>query len=143
MLEKLLRARLPEQIVALIENLEQNPDASHLVKLDRFLAHEEIEITKFERWMLRRVRRKIADIARRDATLQRAMEIVLNVPEEKVYDVNLYKYKGSGRYDTEFDKMMADRVAKQQLASGITSPLQGVKTWIDSKSLSSASNKLY
>jgi len=136
MLEQFLRARLPEQIVALIENLEQNPDASHLVKLDRFLAHEEIEITKFERWMLRRVRRKIADIARRNATLQRAMEIVLNVPEEKGYDVNLYKYKGSGRYDTEFDKMMADRVAKQQLASGITSPLQGVKTtWIDPRGL--------
>jgi hypothetical protein len=92
MLEKLLRARLPEQIVALIENLEQNPDASHLVKIDRFLAHDEIEITKFERWMLRRVRRKVADIARRDATLQRAMEIVINAPEEKTvrYDPNTF-----------------------------------------------------
>ena len=92
MLEKLLRARLPEQLVALIENLEQNPDASHLVKIDRFLAHDEIEITKFERWMLRRVRRKVADIARRDATLQRAMAIVINAPEEKTvrYDPNTF-----------------------------------------------------
>jgi len=85
MLEQFLRARLPEQLVALIENLEQNPDASHLVKIDRFLAHDEIEITKFERWMLRRVRRKVADIARRDATLQRAMEIVINAPEKSLY----------------------------------------------------------
>ena len=92
MLEQFLRARLPEQLVALIENLEQNPDASHLVKIDRFLAHDEIEITKFERWMLRRVRRKVADIARRDATLQRAMEIVINAPEEKTvrYDPNTF-----------------------------------------------------
>jgi hypothetical protein len=84
MLEKILRARLPEQIVALIENLEQNPDASHLVKLDGFLAYDELEITEFERWMLKRVRSKIANIARRNATLQRAMEIVLNVPDYKV-----------------------------------------------------------
>jgi len=92
MLEQFLRARLPEQLVALIENLEQNPDASHLVKIDRFLAHDEIEITKFERWMLRRVRRKVADIARRDATLQRAMAIVINVPEDKTvrYDPNTF-----------------------------------------------------
>ena len=98
MLEQFLRARLPEQLVALIENLEQNPDASHLVKIDRFLAHDEIEITKFERWMLRRVRRKVADIARRDATLQRAMEIILNVPDDKTYDANTLTYKASGRY---------------------------------------------
>ena len=92
MLEQFLRARLPEQLVALIENLEQNPDASHLVKIDRFLAHDEIEITKFERWMLRRVRRKVADIARRDATLQRAMAIVINAPEDKTvrYDPNTF-----------------------------------------------------
>ena len=96
MLEQFLRARLPEQLVALIENLEQNPDASHLDKIDRFLAHDEIEITKFEYWMLRRVRRKVADIARRDATLQRAMEIVINKPE--TYDANTYRYKASGRY---------------------------------------------
>jgi hypothetical protein len=93
MLEQFLRARLPEQLIALIENLEQNPDASHLDKIDRFLAHDEIEITKFERWMLKRVRRKVADIARRDATLQRAMEIVINAPEEKKtvrYDPNTF-----------------------------------------------------
>ena len=119
MLEQFLRARLPEQLVALIENLEQNPDASHLDKIDRFLAHDEIEITKFERWMLKRIRRKVADIARRDATLQRAMEIVINKPEENWYaiETDTYKYKA-------------------QMA-------QQASTWIDSKSLSSASNKLF
>jgi len=123
MLEQFLRARLPEQLVALIENLEQNPDASHLDKIDRFLAHDEIEITKFERWMLRRVRRKVADIARRDATLQRAMEIVINVPEEKKtvrYDPNTFMIStGTTRTSLLAQQMMNNtwtdpRLAQQQ-----------------------------
>jgi len=122
MLEQFLRARLPEQLVALIENLEQNPDASHLVKIDRFLAHDEIEITKFERWMLRRVRRKVADIARRDATLQRAMEIVINAPEKSLYqyDPNTFMVStGTTRTSLLAQQMMNNtwtdpRLAQQQ-----------------------------
>jgi len=123
MLEQFLRARLPEQLVALIENLEQNPEESHLDKIDRFLAHDEIEITKFERWMLRRVRRKVADIARRDATLQRAMEIVINVPEEKKtvrYDPNTFMIStGTTRTSLLAQQMMNNtwtdpRLAQQQ-----------------------------
>jgi hypothetical protein len=135
MLEKLLRARLPEQIVALIENLEQNPDTSHLHKVLTFADKYETDITKFERWMLSRVVRKVRKLVKRDELLRSAMEIVINKPEEPVYDPGTYRYKGIGRYDTEFDKMMAERMAKQQLASGITSPLQSVKTWIDPRGL--------
>jgi hypothetical protein len=135
MLEKLLRARLPEQIVALIENLEQNPDTSHLEKVSAFLTHYKRDITQFEHWMLMRTMRKVRKLVKRDELLRSAMEIVINKPEERVYDPNTYIYKGSGRYDTEFDKMMAEKMAKQQLASGITSPLQGVKTWIDPRGL--------
>ena len=121
MLEKLLRARLPEQIVALIEHIEQNPDTSHLIKLERFLGHTENELTKFERWMLRQIHHKISNVIRRDETLRRAISIVINVPEEK-YDSHTY---ARGLYDTEFDRMLKEKIAKQHLSGGVTS------TWID------------
>ena len=98
MLEKLLRARLPEQIVALIENLEQNPDASHLEKVLEFASRYGADITNFETWMLGRAVRRVRKLVKRDELLRKAMEIVINVPEEKGYDANTYKYKASGRY---------------------------------------------
>jgi DNA primase large subunit len=96
MLEKILRGRLPEQIVALIENLEQNPDTSHLDKILRFADEFDRDITKFERWMLSRTVRKVRKLVKRDELLRKAMEIVINKPE--TYDANTYKYKASGRY---------------------------------------------
>ena len=96
MLEQFLRARLPEQIVALIENLEQNPDASHLEKVGRLSDYYSADITRFERWMINRAMIKVRRVVRRDALLRDAMEIVINKPE--TYDANTYKYKASGRY---------------------------------------------
>lgn len=83
MLEKILRDRLPEQIVALIENLEQNPDTSHLDKILMFADEFERDITKFEQWMLSRTVRKVRKLVKRDELLRKAMEIVINKPEEK------------------------------------------------------------
>jgi hypothetical protein len=94
MLEKLLRARLPEQIVALIENLEQNPDASHLHKVLEFASLYGPDITKFERFMLGRAVRRVRKLVKRDELLRKAMEIVINKPEEKTktyqYDPNTF-----------------------------------------------------
>ena len=92
MLEKLLRARLPEQIVALIENLEQNPDASHLHKVREFASLYESDITAFENWMLMRTMRKVRKLVKRDELLRGAMAIVINAPEEKTvrYDPNTF-----------------------------------------------------
>jgi len=70
----------------------------------------ERDITKFERWMLSRTVRRVRKLVKRDELLRKAMEIVINKPE--TYDANTYKYKASGRYDTEVDKMMAESVAK-------------------------------
>jgi hypothetical protein len=98
MLEQFLRARLPEQIVALIENLEQNPDTSHLNKVYKFAVEYENDITKFERWMLSRAVSKVRRVVKRDELLRSAMEIVINAPEEKSYDANTLTYKASGRY---------------------------------------------
>ena len=125
MLEKILRARLPEQIVALIENLEQNPDTSHLDKILMFADEFERDITKFERWMLSRTVRKVRKLVKRDELLRKAMEIVINAPEEKTvrYDPNTF--------------MISTGTTGRFLAQ------QAQNTWIDSKSLSSASNKLY
>ena len=83
MLEKLLRARLPEQIVALLEKLEQNPDTSHLEKVARLMDHHESNFTKYEEWMLRRTMIRIRNVIRRETTLNRAMGIVINEPSEE------------------------------------------------------------
>ena len=83
MLEKLLRARLPEQIVALLEKLEQNPDTSHLEKVARLMDHHESNFTKYEEWMLRRTMIRIRNVIRRAQTLNRAMGIVINEPSEE------------------------------------------------------------
>ena len=94
MLEKLLRARLPEQIVALIENLEQNPDTSHLHKVLEFASLYGPDITKFECFMLGRAVRRVRKLVKRDELLRKAMEIVINKPEEKTktyqYDPNTF-----------------------------------------------------
>lgn len=83
MLKKLLRARLPEQIVALIEKLEQNPDTSHLEKVARLMDHHESTFTKYEAWMIRRTMIRIRNVIRRETTLNRAMSIVINEPSEE------------------------------------------------------------
>ena len=126
MLEKILRARLPEQIVALIENLEQNPDTSHLDKILMFADEFERDITKFERWMLSRTVRKVRKLVKRDELLRKAMEIVINAPEEKTvrYDPNTF--------------MISTATGRSLLAQQ-----QAQNTWFDSKAIFSASNKLY
>ena len=96
MLEKLLRARLPEQLVALIENVEQNPDTSHLEKLDAILDFYKHDLTKFERWMLIRTLRKVRGVVRRDKLLRDAMEVVINAPSDRgagMYQINPYQQR--------------------------------------------------
>jgi hypothetical protein len=80
MLEKLLRARLPEQIVALIEKLEQDPDASHLDKVMLLLNNGETVFTRYEHWVLKRAVRKCRTVILREQTLNRVMRIVINEP---------------------------------------------------------------
>ena len=126
MLEKLLRARLPEQIVALIENLEQNPDASHLEKVLEFASRYGPDITNFESFMLGRAVRRVRKLVKRDELLRGAMAIVINAPEEKTvqYDPNTF--------------MISTATGRSLLAQQ-----QAQNTWFDSKEISSASNKLY
>ena len=137
MLEKILRARLPEQIVALIENLEQNPDTSHLEKVLEFVSRYRPDITKFERWMLSRAVTKVHKLVKRDELLRGAMAIVINAPEEKGYDANTYTYKASGRYalDTALGtngmnaqalQDSAERIARSQMAQQMAQ-----NTWTD------------
>jgi hypothetical protein len=74
---------LPEQIVALLEKLEQNPDTSHLEKVARLMDHHESTFTKYEEWMLRRTMVRIRNVIRRETTLNRAMSIVINDPTDE------------------------------------------------------------
>ena len=151
MLEKLLRTRLPEQIVALIENLEQNPDASHLEKVLEFASRYGPDITKFETWMLGRAVRRVRKLVKRDELLRGAMAIVINAPEERIYDIenDTYRYKASSRYalsnalgtngmTAQELQESAEKIRRAQMAQQMMN-----NTWADSKSLSSASNKLF
>lgn len=91
MLEKLLRARLPEQIVALVEKLEQDPDTSHLQRVEWLLKTDSTRFTRYERWVIKRALRKSQDVVRREETLNRVMSIVINEPvKEKAPDTYMY-----------------------------------------------------
>ena len=96
MLEKFLRARLPEQLVALIENVEQNPDTSHLEKLESILDFYRHDLTKFERWMFQRTLRKMRAVVRREQLLREAMAVVINAPSDKgagMYEINPHQQR--------------------------------------------------
>jgi flagellar basal body L-ring protein FlgH len=81
MLKKLLRAPLPEQIVALLEKLEQNPDASHLVRVDALMDNDNrFEFTWYERRVIRHELNKMRNVLRRARTLEDVMCIVINEP---------------------------------------------------------------
>ena len=81
MLEKLLRAPLPEQVVALLEKLEQDPDTSHLYKVENLLDYNKTRFTRYEAWVVKRALRKLRFTLDRAWTLEKTMSIVINEPE--------------------------------------------------------------
>lgn len=126
MLEKLLRVRLPEQIIALIEKLEQDPDASHLEKVVRLLNISEAVFTRLERWALKRAVRKCQNVLRREQTLNRVMRIVINEQdqdqEKKIAERYIYNQgiQGAGmsiqQYGLMSQQMQIDeRKARQHM----------------------------
>jgi hypothetical protein len=121
MLEKLLRARLPEQIIALIEKLEQDPDASHLDKVVWLMENSEAVFTRRERWALQRAVRKCRNVLRREQTLNRVMRIVINEQaEEKIANPYIYNQgiQGAGmsiqQYGLMSQQMQIDEMKARQ-----------------------------
>ena len=97
MLNKLLRAPLPEQIVALLEKLEQNPDTSHLEKVEKLLDYYASSFTRYEEWVIKRQMRKIRNVIRREQTLNNVMRIVINEKtEEEKYEEQRINYVTQG-----------------------------------------------
>ena len=84
--EKILRAPLPDQLKALLEKFDTEFDASHL----RMLYHlaNEKSLTWYERRMLTRAHRKALHELNRAETLDAAMNIVLNRGEDKEGELN-------------------------------------------------------
>jgi hypothetical protein len=80
MLKKLLRAPLPEQIVALLEKLEQDPDASHLMRVDALMDNGRAKFTWYEKRVIRHELNKVRNVIRRACTLDDVMSIVINEP---------------------------------------------------------------
>jgi hypothetical protein len=124
MLEKLLRARLPEQIIALIEKLEQDPDASHLERVVWLMENAEAVFTRRERWALKRAVRKCRNVLRREQTLNRVMRIVINEQdqdqEKKIAERYIYNQgiQGAGvslqQYGTLSQHAQQAQLAAQQ-----------------------------
>ncbi len=88
MLEQFLRARLPEQLITLIEKIEaveQTSDASHLRLVWEVLDRR--GLTWFERAMLRRAVFKYE----RTLALNSIMEIVINSPKNKDHKGRVFK----------------------------------------------------
>lgn len=104
MLEKLLRAPLPEQIVALLEKLEQDPDTSHLERVKNLLCSHKTQFTRYETWIIKRALRKLRFTLERAWTLEKTMGIVINEPEpvqgpvvpSKYYDNSVLHHGASG-----------------------------------------------
>jgi hypothetical protein len=117
MLDKLLRAPLPEQIVALLEKLEQNPDTSHLQKVTNLLGYYDTELTKYEEWVIKRQMRKIHNVIRRAQTLDDVMNIVVDRPtrEEQAKEARIAY--ASSPYTANLAKSM--QATKNAVTSGV------------------------
>lgn len=90
--EKILRAPLPDQLKALLEKFDAEFDASHLTKLGKLA--EELSLTWYERRMLNRAYRKARRVLNRAKTLDAAMSIVLNTKED-YFDPSAYVVKSA------------------------------------------------
>lgn len=105
--EKILRAPLPDQLKALLEKFDVEFDASHLRKLA--LLADERSLTWYERRMLKRTHHKAQMELNRADTLDAAMSIVLN--------------RGDGSDDSMFD---AQRYMVGTVASGVMVPVESL-----------------
>lgn len=91
MMDKLLRAPLPDQFKALLEKLDTELDTSSLQKINRFLRDYESCLTRYERLVFKREIRKV----NRRIIMDAAMAVVINVPEPE----SEYTYKETMRID--------------------------------------------
>ena len=122
MLDKLLRAPLPEQIVTLLEKLEQNPDTSHLEKVEKLLDYHASNFTRYEEWVIKRQLRKIRNVIRREQTLNNVMSIVINDKTDE--DLRMEELRGlhnqqANAYTQQLAKSM--QATKNAVSSGLLS----------------------
>ena len=116
MLKKLLRAPLPEQIVALLEKLEQDPDASHLVRVDSFLDSHQTELTRYEEWVIKRELNKMRNVIRRARTLDDVMRIVINEPTLKEQAEQEWTHAQLGRSTGTISGTLSQHAVAQQIS---------------------------
>jgi hypothetical protein len=89
MIEKILRAPLPDQLKALLEKFDGDYDASHLRALKNLA--KEPSFTRYERLMLRRAYKEAQVKLERDSALSSAMTVVLNLKEgDRFFDADHY-----------------------------------------------------
>lgn len=77
MIDKILRAPLPDQLKALLEKLDNEVDASSLKKINDFVRLYARYLTRYERMVFRRSINRI----NRHLLMEEAMAIVINLKE--------------------------------------------------------------
>lgn len=82
MIEKILRAPLPDQLKALLEKLDSDPDASSIQRVNHFVRNYAAYLTRYERMMFRRSIRRI----NRELLMNEAMSVVINTPENHSWE---------------------------------------------------------
>lgn len=93
MIEKMLRAPLPNQLKALLEKFDGDFDASHLRALKNLA--DEPSFTRYERLMLRRAYKEAQVKLGRDNALSSAMTVVLNLNDDNLFDIDRYLVKST------------------------------------------------
>lgn len=89
MIDKILRAPLPDQLKALLEKLDNEVDASSLKKINDFVRLYARYLTRYERMVFRRSINRI----NRHLLMEEAMAIVINLKESD----NPYEEAGYNR----------------------------------------------
>lgn len=81
MIEKILRAPLPDQLKALLEKLDSDPDASSIFKINEYVRLYARYLTRYERMVFRRSINQM----NRKLLMEEAMAIVINQPVPETY----------------------------------------------------------
>ncbi|NBS71560.1 hypothetical protein EBT31_22010 [bacterium] len=117
MIEQILRAPLPDQFKALLEKLDNDPDASSYEEIRTFLRNYENRLTRYERYVFSRAVRK----AGRAYLLDRAMEIVIGVEEDSP---KMYRYSSSGKPITAADITRESLKILERNMPGMNAPIK-------------------
>ena len=117
MIDKILRAPLPDQFKALLEKLDNDPEASSLYAVRNFVNDHARSLTRYERYVFKRAFHKI----NRASALDKAMGVVLGVDEDSK---QIGLYSSSGKPITVADITRESFKVLEKNLSGMNAPIK-------------------